>query len=434
MSVKYINEALSLNGKYAFNDGQVAFKTNTVLSILQHLAWQYNDTYVGSIKYIENVKEVQGHQIIENSLNGTPLPFRGLGEHVILNMPAGENIILHMVYMYTDKPELMQYVNPEHVEFAIVINNGSWYFLPKSENLQLFEDLFELNVAYSNIDLPTSKMPKSVPLLNSVQQGKVALRAFARDNDLSEFTISTFTVPEPIILNGYHSLSRKAYFTPDINDFFFENGKSQFEVPANTEIPYIVDEEGGKIIMLVVHSVDHSKWYMVDGAEYSQIRHNAQDFFVDAVKNTVESNRLNAGLKTDDIYQAVAKLRAVSIFNKVQEEFSYSGYYYIQNYSQTLTADKFNKLSINNQGFVNVIMNNKDLVLFKDTIMIYCVNLKSNIVVIAYPNKMHTCYVTTLDQLPELKNEFYGGDSNLDTVVSISDIYFRDNASKKGDK
>lgn len=431
--IQYINEALSLNGKFAFNDDQVSFKTNTVYSLLQHLAWQYNDTYVASIKYTD-VKEVGAHQILNNSLNGTPLPFRGIGDHVQLNMPAGDNIILHMVYMYTDKPELMQYVNPEHVEFAIIINNGTWYFLPKHDNLQLFEDLIETPVSYSNIDLPTSKMPKAVPVITSVQSGKASLRAFARDNNLSEFLVSTFIVPEDIILNGYSSLSKKAYFTPDVNDFFFDRGKTQFTVPKNQEIPYIIDEDAGKIIMLVTSGADNSKWWMVDGNEYNQIRYNAQDFFVDSVKNTIESNRLNSGLKIDDIYQAVTKLRAVSIFNKIQESFTYSGYYYVQQNSQTLTADTFNKLSINNQGFVNLIMNSKDLVLYKDTILCYTVNLKTGIVVIGYPNKPHTCYTTTLDMLPELKNEFYGGDSNLDTVVSISDIYFKDNASKKGDK
>jgi hypothetical protein len=56
--------------------------------------------------------------------------------------------------------------------------------------------------------------------------------------------------------------------------------------------------------------------------------------------------------------------------------------------------------------------------------------MDTGLTAIFYPSKPDLVYLTTFNVIPELVREFNSG-SGLDTVVSISDIYFKDSDKKK---
>jgi hypothetical protein len=91
----------------------------------------------------------------------------------------------------------------------------------------------------------------------------------------------------------------------------------------------------------------------------------------------------------------------------------------------------YSKAAINAEGFMTKIYHGNDnLVLYKDSILIFVCDTSTDIVIIQHPTKQDLCYVTNINSIQELVNEFTKGPL-LDSVVSIADIYFKDTSKKK---
>jgi hypothetical protein len=425
-----INESLSINGKVAYNDNQVSFKTNTVMSILQHLAWQYNDNYVATIKKMSNLAAVKlsASPIKSLSLNGTPLIFEDvLGETEDIVMSAKAQTLINFSYVYSENKKLTAYVDKKFLQFIVLLLNGTWYFVRNTEdNMKLFDKFDDFkDIEYNNLDLPTTKLPKIISSLDSINAAKNALKSYANDANLTNFNISTFACDQDSILQAKPTISKFSSFAPDINEF--TSSYMNIRLDKDADIPYLIDIDAQQLILLV-----NKKWYMIDNELYvNLITAKFQNVFVDSVKNTLESTRLNKGLTAESIYLAVAKNRAIALLNGIQQEFTTSGYFYVSEYSKTLQAKQFAKVTINADKYATKIYNDKALTLFKDTIITFSANLKTGIVVIAYPTIDNTMYITKLEFIKELVDELVNTNAKLDTVVSISDIYFTDNKSKK---
>lgn len=425
----YINEALSQNGKIAFNDGQVSFKTNSINAILQHLAWQYNDLYIGTIKKMP-VKPmlVDASVLTSLSLNSTPLIFNTTSDTTELSIGNKAQLVLQMTYIYAEQDNVDKYVEPKYNQFIITLVNGSWYSIANTndKNKAVFDAFDDIeDIEYNNLDLPTTKLPKIISAIDSISIAKTALKQYALDNKLEDYAVSTFITDTEAWLTARPSMSKFSSFSPDINEF--ATLQTSVPVSAKDEIPYLLDNKSKQIIILV-----DSKWFLIDNSIYfDAIAYAYQDVFIDSVKNTIESNRLNKNLTAKTIYEAVAKHRAIALLNGIQQEFHKSGYFYESANSYTLSHNKFNKYSVNADGYMTKIFNNKSLTLYKDTILTYSVNLDTGIVVLGYPNLSHTLYVTSIAYIDELQNELLNANAKLDTVVTISDIYFTDNQTKK---
>lgn len=433
MSKNYINEALSTDGKIAFNYNNVSFKTNSVNALLQQLAWKHNDTYVGTLKKVnfDSSTDFLARAVTELSSNGTPLIFNSLTEETIsFNIGLNSDVyMLHMTYMFVDKPELMKLVAPNHVEFIIMLVNGIWFFLNRSENQNFFDKFDEITSAvYVSTDLPKVKLPVAVSMIDNVGNAKKALKQYAKEHT-NDFAISTFTAVDDIEILALPSISKFASFAPNVNEF--TNREETVFVAKDTEIPYIVDNQNSRIILLINDFFGLPKWFMISEKRYIDlIAYNQQDFFVDSVKNALIASEFNKAVNMDNIYEAIIKNRAVGLLNNIQAEFDYSGYFYVNSFARTI--NRFNKLSINTDGFVSKVVSTQPLVLYKDTIVTFSVNLKTGIAIIGIPSQKSTCYVVELspETLPEIYDELIVGNNKNDVTMSISDVYFTDTAGK----
>ena len=428
----HINESLSQNGKIAFNDNQVSFKTNTQKSILQHLAWQYNDKYLGVIKTISNWagKTINASLVKNYSNNGTPFIFdkQNIVNNNTLVLQNKEYIVLRMSYLYAEK-EVAQYVDAEYLDFFVLLYNGTWYMLSNTtkETAELFDAFEDIDdsQSYTNTDLPTAKLPKIISPVSSINAAKSLLQTFATLNNVEQFSIGSFKITQNIKLLCKKSQSKFSSFVPDINEFYDFN--SELILEADTEVAYLSNADNDTMIFYA-----NNLWYLLDNADVKRIINTqAVDIFVDTVKQSMIAAKLNKGLKTDALYEAIAKLRAVALLNGVDKEFTHAGYFYVQNMPSFIAHFAYNKFSINAEGFLTKIYHGTDnLVLYKDSIVLFLYNSKTGNVLLQHPAKQDLCYTTKLQSVHELVNEFTKGPL-LDSVVSIADIYFKDTSKKK---
>jgi hypothetical protein len=427
----HINESLSQNGKIAFNDNQVSFKTNTQKSILQHLAWQYNDKYLGVVKTVSNWsgKSATASIIKNYSNNGTPFVFdkANIVHDVTLILQNKEYAILRLTYLHAEK-EVVKYVDDEYLDFFVMLYNGTWHMISNNkvnaELFDMFEDIDD-NMSYVNTDLPTAKLPKIISPVSSINAAKSLLQTFATNYKLEQYSVGSFKITQPVKLLCKKSQSKFSSFVPDINEFL--NFNTELYLEANTDIAYLSNADNDTMIFYA-----NNLWYLLDNAEVKRIiTSQAVDIFVDTVKQSMIAAKLNKGVKTDDIYQAIAKLRAIGLLNGITKSFTHAGYFYVQNMPSFIPHFAYSKAAINAEGFMTKIYHGNDnLVLYKDSILIFVCDTSTDIVIIQHPTKQDLCYVTNINSIQELVNEFTKGPL-LDSVVSIADIYFKDTSKKK---
>ena len=417
---RHINESLSQSGKVAFNAGQVSFKTNTANSILQHLAWQYNDKYMGVLKTFDDLagKKIIAHKVSNISNNGTPLIFKGVEDAEELMLQHKAYPILKMSYLYEEREEMSKLVDEQDIEFIVLLYNGSWYKATKKDNKQLFElfdDLDFIN-SYTSTDLPTVKLPRIISPLTSVQNAKNALKNYAKEYKLDDFIVSSFKLSQPISVKVISSVSAFSSFAPDINEFMIEN---TITLEKDVEVAYVNDRNNERIILFY-----DSKWHLISNdAYYKAMTTEYRNIFIDYIQNSNKAAELNKDLSVDNIYANIVRLRTVCLLNNVQKELTHCGYYYCQ--TPSFSIKNYAKYSINDEGFMSkIVTTGKTLTLFKDSIVTFVVNLKTKVAMLMLPNVNDYCYIVNIDDIPELQNEFYKG-PYLDTVVSISDVYFK---------
>jgi hypothetical protein len=428
--MQHINESLSLNGKIAFNEDKVSFKTNTLVAVLQHLAFQYNDRYLGSIKTVKwPGKALKSFAVDNISRNGTPYIFdTNIDKETVDIKLSAENRILKMSFLHEENEKVMAHTTRAFVNFFVFLQNGTWYLAPEYLNKELSDDFDELDtLLYTNIDLPTTKLPKIISPIDSINNAKSLLNSFAKENNLQQFVVSTFTPNMDAQIMSKMSVSKYSSFMPDLSEF--GNTRLTVQLTKDNEVAYLLNSDEQYIIL---YSLDIKKWMLIDDELFvNAITSSMSNVFIDSIKNSNKAAELNKNLKSKDIYESIARMRAILLLNVVAKEFTQAGYFYVQNKSFHINTTQYQKFSINADNFLQRIYNaEKDLVLYKDTIVGFVTNMDTGLTAIFYPSKPDLVYLTTFNVIPELVREFNSG-SGLDTVVSISDIYFKDSDKKK---